>query len=86
MAGVTRNELDEDMMFILKRRIKTWELKLGKIRMPYPQWGIREWVFVILIDELTLPRRFLRAEALYQDYRVSIAFGKYHLQVVLCDD
>ena len=73
-------------MFSLKRRIKVWELKLGKIRMPYPQWGIREWIFVIIIDELDPPQRFIRAEALYQDYSLRIAFGKYHVMAVLCDD
>lgn len=73
-------------MFALKRRIKTWKLRLGKIRMPYPQWGIREWIFVILIDKLDPPQYFLRGWALYQDYRIGIAFGKYHLTVVLCDD
>lgn len=73
-------------MFILKRRVKVWELTLGKIRMPYPQWGIREWIFVILIDELNIPRYFLRGWSMRQDHCVSVAFGKYHLMVVLCDD
>lgn len=73
-------------MFMLKRRIKVWELRLGKIRMPYPQWGIREWTLSVVIDELCLPWYFLRGEALYQDYYIAVAFGKYHLIARLCDE
>jgi len=73
-------------MFMLKRRIRVWELRLGKIRMPYPQWGIREWIFVVIIDKIDPPQRFLRGWAMRQDYCIRIAFGKCHLMVVLCDD
>lgn len=74
------------MPFFLRRRIKVWELHLGKIRMPYPQWGIREWVFAIIIDEIDPPLYFLHGWALRQDYCIAITFGKYRLMVVLCDD
>jgi len=73
-------------MFMLKRRIRVWELRLGKIRMPYPQWGIREWIFVVIIDKIDPPQRFLRGWAMSQHYCIRIAFGKCHLMVVLCDD
>jgi len=71
---------------LVKLRVKVWELKLGKIRMPYPQWGIREWIFVIIIDELDPPQCFLRAGAMDHWHSIGIAFGRYHLTMVLCDD